>query len=48
MTMEHYQRLTDRCMSVAEALAQPGVDDIEFKPPRMGDVMSRTPWPNPP
>jgi hypothetical protein len=42
MTIDHYQQLTARCMSVADALAQPGVDDIDFEPPRMGDALFRT------
>lgn len=34
LTFEDYQRLTGRNMSLAEALAQPGVENFEFKPPR--------------
>ena len=32
-----YERLTRQPRSIAEALAMPGVEDIEFDPPRMGD-----------
>jgi len=38
LTIEHYQRLTDGDMSLAEALAQPG-HDFEFNPPRVGGVI---------
>jgi prevent-host-death family protein len=36
LTIEEYQRLSGGNMSLAEALAQPGNDDFEFDPPRMG------------
>jgi prevent-host-death family protein len=36
LTIEDYQRLTGGNMSLAEALAQPGGADFEFKPPRAG------------
>jgi prevent-host-death family protein len=36
LTIEDYQRLTGGNMSLAEALAQPGVADFEFDPPRVG------------
>lgn len=32
-----YERLTRKPRSIAEALAMPGSDEIEFEPPRMGD-----------
>jgi PHD/YefM family antitoxin component YafN of YafNO toxin-antitoxin module len=35
LTIEDYQRLTLQAMSLAEALAQPGVADFEFEPPRL-------------
>jgi prevent-host-death family protein len=41
MTIEDYQRLTDRSMSLAEALAQPDSTDFEFQPPRMGKGIYR-------
>jgi prevent-host-death family protein len=37
LTIEHYRRLSGGNMSLAEALAQPGDADFEFKPPRVGD-----------
>lgn len=39
LSIEDYQRLTGRDMTLAEALAQPGAEDIEFDPPRVNDVV---------
>ena len=36
LTIEDYRRLTGGNMSLAEAVAQSGVADFEFKPPRVG------------
>jgi prevent-host-death family protein len=38
LTMEDYRRLAGGNMSLAEALAQQGVADFEFKPPRFGGL----------
>jgi len=35
MTFEDYQRLTKQRRNMADALAMPGVADIEFEPPRV-------------
>jgi prevent-host-death family protein len=35
LTLENYQRLTGQRRNIADALAMPGVADIEFEPPRM-------------
>lgn len=35
MSFEHYQRLTKQRRNIADALAMPGIADIEFKPPRV-------------
>jgi prevent-host-death family protein len=35
LTIEDYRRLAAGGMSLAEALAQPGGDDIDFDPPRI-------------
>jgi hypothetical protein len=35
MTIEEYQRLARRQGSIADALAMPGSEDIEFDPPRL-------------
>lgn len=35
LSIEEYQRLTKQCRNIADALAMPGVADIEFEPPRV-------------
>lgn len=35
MSFEDYQRLTKQRRNIADALAMPGVTDIEFDPPRV-------------
>ena len=35
MTFEDYQRLTKQRRNIADALAMPGLADIEFEPPRV-------------
>lgn len=35
LTFEEYQRLTKQRCNIADALAMPGVEDIEFEPPRV-------------
>lgn len=35
MSFEDYQRLTKQRRNIADALAMPGNDDIEFEPPRV-------------
>jgi prevent-host-death family protein len=39
LTIEDYRRLAGGAMSLAEALAQPGDADFDFKPPRVGSVI---------
>jgi prevent-host-death family protein len=39
LTIEDYQRLAGSKLSLAEALAQSGVPDFEFTPPRAGGSM---------
>ena len=34
MSFEEYQRLTKQRRNIADALAMPGIADIEFEPPR--------------
>jgi prevent-host-death family protein len=41
MTIEEYQRLTGRPMTLAEALAQPDVPDFEFDPPKLKGSVSK-------
>jgi prevent-host-death family protein len=36
MTYEEFQRLTGKRRSLVEALAMPGLSDIDFDPPRIG------------
>lgn len=40
MTYEEFQRLTGKRRSLVEALAMPGLSDIDFDPPRIG-IMPR-------
>ena len=35
MSFEDYQRLTKQRRNIADALAMPGIADIEFEPPRV-------------
>lgn len=37
LTNADYERLNRQPQSIVEALAMPGVEHIEFDPPRMGD-----------
>jgi len=39
LTIEAYEKLTQKSGSIAELLAMPGVADIEFNPPRMGRIV---------
>lgn len=35
LSFEEYQRLTKQRRNIADALAMPGVEEIEFEPPRL-------------
>jgi len=35
MSFAHYQQLTKQQRNIADALAMPGMVDMEFEPPRM-------------
>ena len=35
MSFAHYQQLTKQQRNIADALAMPGMVDVEFEPPRM-------------
>ncbi|OXJ15373.1 MULTISPECIES: type II toxin-antitoxin system Phd/YefM family antitoxin [Burkholderia] len=35
LSFEEYQRLTQQRRNIADALAMPGVEDVEFAPPRV-------------
>jgi len=38
LTIEAYQKLTQRAAGIADLLAMPGVADIDFEAPRMGHI----------
>jgi prevent-host-death family protein len=38
LTIEAYQKLTQKTASIADLLAMPGVADIAFEPPRVGRI----------
>ncbi len=38
LSIEEYQRLTGKKMSIAEALAMPGAEDVEIEFPRARDL----------
>lgn len=38
LTIQAYQKLTQREASMADLLAMPGADDIAVEPPRMGPI----------
>lgn len=38
LTIEAYQRLTQKAASIADLLAMPGVADIDFDAPRVGRI----------
>jgi hypothetical protein len=42
LTIEEYWRLTGPPSSVIELLAEPGSEDIEFAPPRVGSLYRAT------
>ena len=41
ITIEEYQRLTGRPITLAEALAQPDVSDFELDPPKINGPLSK-------
>jgi prevent-host-death family protein len=41
MTIEEYQKLTGDHSSIIDLLAMPGVEDIDFDPPRLDDGIYR-------
>lgn len=38
LSMDEYQRLTGGIGSIADLLALPGAEDIDFDPPRAGEI----------
>jgi prevent-host-death family protein len=43
LTIEEYQKLTGSHTSIVDMLAMPGVEDIEFEPPRLSGDFYRAP-----
>ncbi len=41
LTIEEYQKITDKQESIADLLAMPDGAGIEFEPPRLGDGLHR-------
>ncbi|MGA8148066.1 MAG: type II toxin-antitoxin system Phd/YefM family antitoxin [Gallionellaceae bacterium] len=41
LTIEEYQRITRSHTSIVDLLAMPGVEDIDFETPRLGDDIYR-------
>jgi len=41
MTVEQYQHITGTHKNILDLLAMPGVADIDFEPPRLGDDICR-------
>jgi prevent-host-death family protein len=37
LTFDQYQELANKKKSIVELLSMPGMEDIEFDPPRLGD-----------
>ena len=38
LTITEYQRLTSASVSIVDMLAMPGIEEVEFEPPRAGDI----------
>lgn len=38
LSIESYQQMTDSRVSIVELLSMPGVEDIDFEPPRIDDI----------
>lgn len=43
LTVEEYEKLSGKRDSIADMLAMPGAEDIDFEPPRMRDMGFRIP-----
>jgi hypothetical protein len=41
MTIEHYEQLTGKPRTLAEMLAMPEGEDVDFDPPQLNDPLSR-------
>lgn len=38
LSIDHYRRLSGTDRSIADLLAMPGVEDIDFEPPQLQDI----------
>ena len=38
LSIDDYRKLSGGSLSIVDLLGMPGVEDIEFDPPRLGDV----------
>ena len=38
LTIEAYRKLTNKTPRIADLLAMPGIEDIDFEPPRAGQI----------
>jgi len=41
LTIEDYQKLTDKNVSIIELLAMPETADVEFEPPRLSNTLCK-------
>jgi prevent-host-death family protein len=41
LTIREYEKLANKRTSILDLLSMPGVGDIEFEPPRLGDELIR-------
>jgi prevent-host-death family protein len=41
LTIEEYQKITDKKASIVELLAMPEAADIDFEPPRLSNTLSK-------
>lgn len=37
LTIEDYRKLTGKTFNIVDMLAMPGIDTVEFEPPKLGD-----------
>lgn len=37
LTIEDYRKLTGKTMNIIDLLAMPGMENVEFEPPKLGD-----------
>lgn len=37
LTIEDYRKLTEKTLNIIDLLAMPGIESVEFEPPKLGD-----------